>query len=81
MYCNQCGKEISENSKFCSGCGCPIPEKEKGGFVATAILKRTQLAAVDQLVNRIFSKGRPVDDLARCQHVGRAAEELRVLLA
>ena len=48
--------------------------------VATTILKRAQLAAVDQLVNGVFTKGRPTDDLARCQHVGRAAQELRVLL-
>ena len=51
-----------------------------GDDMATAILKRAQLAAVDQLVNRIFSKGRPADDLGWCQHVGRAAQELRVLL-
>ena len=29
MYCSQCGKEISETAKFCSNCGCPIPEEEK----------------------------------------------------
>lgn len=29
MYCSQCGKEISETSKFCSSCGCPIPEEDK----------------------------------------------------
>ena len=52
-----------------------------GDDVATAILKRAQPAAVDQLVNRVFAKGRPADDLARRQHVGRAAQELRVLLA
>lgn len=51
-----------------------------GDDVATAILKRAQLAAIDQLVNRVFAKGCPTDDLARRQHVGRAAEELRVLL-
>ena len=51
-----------------------------GDDVAASILKRAQLAAVDQLVNRVFAKGRPADDLARCQHVGRAAQELRVLL-
>ena len=52
-----------------------------GDDMATTILKRAQLAAVDQLVNRIFSKGRPFDDLGGRQHVGRAAQELRVLLA
>ena len=51
-----------------------------GDDVAASILKRAQLAAVDQLVNRVFAKGRPADDLARRQHVGRAAQELRVLL-
>lgn len=52
-----------------------------GDDVATAILKRAQLAAVDQLIDRVFAKGCPADDLARRQHVGRAAQELRVLLA
>ena len=51
-----------------------------GDDVAASILKRAQLAAVDQLVNGVFAKGRPADDLARRQHVGRAAQELRVLL-
>ena len=51
-----------------------------GNDVAASILKRAQLAAVDQLVNGVFAKGRPADDLARCQHIGRAAQELRVLL-
>lgn len=51
-----------------------------GDDVATAILKRAQLAAIDKLIDRVFAKGRPADDLARCQHVGRATQELRVLL-
>ena len=29
MYCSQCGKDISETAKFCSNCGCPVPEEEK----------------------------------------------------
>lgn len=29
MYCSQCGKEISQTSKFCANCGCPIPEEGK----------------------------------------------------
>ena len=51
-----------------------------GDDVAAAILKRAQLAAVDQLIDPVFAKGRPFDDLRGCQHVGRAAQELRVLL-
>lgn len=27
MYCNQCGKEIPKNSKFCNKCGAPVIEK------------------------------------------------------
>lgn len=29
MFCNQCGKEISENSRFCSFCGNPVMNEEK----------------------------------------------------
>ena len=54
--------------------------KHLGDDMHAAIRKRARLAAVDQLVNRVFAKGCPADDLARCQHVGRAAQELRVLL-
>ena len=28
MYCNQCGKEIPDNSKFCSECGCSVSQVE-----------------------------------------------------
>ncbi|MBN2557533.1 MAG: zinc ribbon domain-containing protein [Clostridia bacterium] len=28
MFCEQCGKEIPENSKFCSGCGAKIEPTE-----------------------------------------------------
>ena len=28
MYCNQCGKEIIETSKFCNNCGTPVPEED-----------------------------------------------------
>lgn len=26
MYCRKCGKEVTDNSKFCSGCGTPIKD-------------------------------------------------------
>ena len=26
MYCKHCGKEISENAKFCDGCGNPLSD-------------------------------------------------------
>lgn len=26
MYCKYCGKEISETSKYCDSCGCPVDE-------------------------------------------------------
>lgn len=29
MYCSQCGKELSEKSKFCSNCGCSVEEEAK----------------------------------------------------
>ena len=29
MYCNKCGKEIPENSKFCGGCGTAVQTKTK----------------------------------------------------
>ena len=57
-----------------------VDQIQLGDDVGAAILKRAQLAAVDQLIDRVFAKGRPFDDLGGCQHVRRAAQELRVLL-
>jgi len=35
MFCKECGKEIDENSKFCSICGAKLPEKAKTKRVVT----------------------------------------------
>lgn len=35
MYCSQCGKEISESSKFCNECGSPVVEKKEPHFATT----------------------------------------------
>ena len=46
MYCSQCGKEILDNSKFCSNCGCPIinqieqPSIEKETIQEVSIKKK-----------------------------------------
>lgn len=29
MHCTQCGKEISEMSKYCGECGCPVPNQKQ----------------------------------------------------
>jgi len=58
-----------------------VDQIQLGDDVHAAIRKRGQLAAVDQLIDPVFAKGRPFDDLGGCQHVGRTAQELRVLLA
>lgn len=36
MYCNKCGKEIPENSKFCNECGSPIIEKNEQQIVVAS---------------------------------------------
>ena len=43
MFCDNCGKEIADASRFCSGCGTPIkrPDPE-----ATVILKPSQAKAI-----------------------------------
>lgn len=28
MFCNKCGKEISENTKFCTSCGAPVQDRQ-----------------------------------------------------
>ncbi len=35
MYCNNCGKEIPDNSKFCNFCGSKINKEEVTGFEKT----------------------------------------------
>ena len=27
LFCNQCGKQLEENSKFCNSCGCQVGDK------------------------------------------------------
>lgn len=38
MKCNNCGKEISENAKFCSGCGTSIVEKNYSEYKGLLII-------------------------------------------
>ena len=55
MYCSQCGKEISETSKFCSNCGCPVTEQGKTDF------EPKQQSAFD-VVEDIQKKLREIDN-------------------
>ena len=32
MYCNQCGKSVSGDERFCSGCGMPVGVPPQGAF-------------------------------------------------
>ena len=57
-----------------------VDQIQLGDDMHAAIRKRGQLAAVDELIDPIFAKWRPFDDFGGRQHVGRAAQELRVLL-
>jgi len=50
MYCNQCGVEIRENSKFCSNCGCPVPKEKPGGF---STQKQPSFNAVEDLMQKL----------------------------
>ena len=38
MKCNKCGKEIVENSKFCTGCGTEVVEKTYGNYRALLLI-------------------------------------------
>lgn len=37
MYCNKCNKEISDDSKFCNHCGCPIQKQDTNALLYTKI--------------------------------------------
>ena len=50
MYCNQCGKEISETSKFCSNCGCPVLEEVNK---SSAPIEHSSFDAVEDLQKKL----------------------------
>ena len=50
MYCSQCGKEISEKSKFCSNCGCPVEEEAKP---APAPIQQSSFDAVEDIQRKL----------------------------
>ncbi len=59
MYCSQCGKELSEKSKFCSNCGCPVEEEAKP---TPAPVQQSSFDAVEDLrrkLREIDSRKRP----------------------
>ena len=56
MKCNKCGKEIVENSKFCSGCGTAIEEKTYGNYRALLLIL-VFVAKIIQVASTIFING------------------------
>ena len=59
MYCSQCGKELSEKSKFCSNCGCPVKEENKP---SSAPVQQSSFDAVEDIqkkLREIDSRKRP----------------------
>ena len=60
MYCNQCGKEIPDNSKFCNECGCSISQVDtsfdKEAFDA-AYEAKNQAAGEYSAINSIYYIG------------------------
>lgn len=59
MYCSQCGKELSEKSKFCSNCGCPVEEENKP---SSAPVQQSSFDAVEDIqkkLREIDSRKRP----------------------
>ncbi len=38
MFCEKCGKEISDDAIFCSGCGAPVAQKKKKSPLAAIII-------------------------------------------
>lgn len=41
MYCSQCGKEISDNSKFCNECGCLVAKQNDQRVIEKIYVKET----------------------------------------
>lgn len=50
MYCSQCGKELSEKSKFCSNCGCPVEEEDK---LSSAPTQQSSFDAVEDIQKKL----------------------------
>lgn len=44
MYCNNCGKEIAEGSKFCSQCGTPVEAEPQKDPDAAAVITTAETA-------------------------------------
>ncbi len=44
MFCDKCGKEIPDSSRFCSGCGNPVSRSDPG---ETVILRPSQIKTSD----------------------------------
>ncbi len=38
MYCSKCNKEISDDSKFCNHCGCPIQKQDTNALLYTKVV-------------------------------------------
>lgn len=53
MYCNNCGKEIDENAKFCDGCGTNL--QQNGNIMNNKLLNNTVLDC-KEAIRRFFSK-------------------------
>lgn len=49
MYCNQCGKEIPNNSRFCNECGCPVFKDIKNDYEP----KQPAFDAVKDIQNKL----------------------------
>lgn len=61
MYCNKCGKEIPENSKFCGGCGAavqmktePVAKKQKKEKKRTPVWVTLIVVAVAFLIGKFL---------------------------
>lgn len=59
MYCSQCGKELSDKSKFCSNCGCPVVEAGKPSSTPTEQLSCDAVEDIQKKLREIDSRKRP----------------------
>lgn len=61
MFCNNCGKEIPENSGFCPECGTPVANAEQAGTNNNAVTDNAAVennASVSEVISEVNKKSK-----------------------